>query len=469
MKKLLIANRGEIAVRIIRAARSLGIKTVAIYSDADAGTLHTRLADEKVSLRGSSAKDTYLNIEKILSAATISGADAIHPGYGFLAENAHFAEAVIKQKLTFIGPSPEIISLMGDKVRAKIKAEELGVPTIPGIFVDKNETQVLEFARKAGFPLLVKAAHGGSGRGMRVVREEAELLTKIAEAQAESKAAFSRDEVFLERYLERPRHIEVQIFGDSHGNVIHFGERECSVQRRHQKIIEEAPAPGLHTKVREKILEAARKLGKGVGYTNSGTVEFLLEDGSKANSSFYFIEMNTRIQVEHTVTEEVYGVDLVSLQLKVAMGDKFEKSQKEVVSTGHAIQYRIYAENPAKEFSPLTGKLLYISRPGGIGYREDSWVEGGTKISPYYDSLLSKLIITGTTREEALFRSRAALEEFHVEGFETTLGFHRWILNNPDFISSNIDVYWISRNYHGETLPPKRFVAPFELPVEISS
>lgn len=464
IRKLLIANRGEIAVRIIRAARALGIKTVAVLSDADMGVLHARLADEKILLGGVRAADTYLNAEKLIQAAVSSGADAIHPGYGFLSENSNFAKMVESAGLNFVGPAAAVMALMGDKGQARAKAKELGVALIPGSAPGMPVKDLKKFAAQIGYPVIFKASAGGSGRGMRVVRSENELEEKHNEASSEALAAFGNGEVFLEKFLENPRHIEVQVFGDSHGNYLHFFERECSVQRRHQKLIEEAPACRLHPDVRARLHKDALTLARAVKYENSGTVEFLVEGGEQANSPHYFLEMNTRIQVEHPVTEIVTGVDLLQLQLKVAGGEPIGFSQSDLSARGHAIEFRIYAESPEKNFAPTSGEIRYISRPGGPGIREDSWVEAGTKISPYYDALLSKIIVSANSREEAINRARAVLDEYVLEGIENTLGFHRWILTQPIFCKGLVDVYWINREYHGETSSRRRGVGPVSLP-----
>ena len=463
MKKLLVANRGEIAVRIIRAARSLGIATVAVYSDADAGSLPVRLADQRVALAGNKARDTYLDIDKLVAAAVMTGADAVHPGYGFLAENARFAGAVEEAGLTFVGPKPDVIALMGDKECARQAAIAHGVPTVPGHAPTPDRRTLKEAADGIGYPVLLKAVAGGSGRGMRVVERPADLDCLFDEASAEALSAFSKGELLLEKYIQRPRHIEVQVFGDNHGNVVHFYERECSVQRRHQKLIEEAPAPNLHPGVRERMLGASLALAKGVGYSGSGTMEFLVVDGTKEGSPFYFIEMNTRIQVEHPVTEEVTGADLVRLQLEVAAGGTLPR-QESINCRGSALEFRLYAEDPTANFSPALGTVTYLSRPGGPGVREDGWAEAGTTISPYYDSLLSKLIVRGESREVAVGRARRVLGEYLCEGLPTTLGFHRWILTQPDFENGNVYVTWIADHYRGEQLETEAGSGPLTLP-----
>ncbi len=465
LQRVLVANRGEIALRIIRAAQSLGVETVAVYSEPDESAPHVRLADARLKLEGASASDTYLNQEKLLLAALQSGADAVHPGYGFFAENAGFAQAVVDQGCTFIGPTPEVIALMADKEQARARAAEAGVPVVPGTAASTDVSKLAAEAKKIGMPVMVKAVAGGSGRGMRVVREAADLEAKIDEAMREAEAGFKNSKVFIEKYLEQPRHIEVQVFADAQGTTVHVGERECSLQRRHQKLVEEAPAANLDETLATKIRASAVDLAKAVGYRGAGTVEYLVDGGRDANSAFYFLEMNTRIQVEHPVTEMVSGIDLVAEQFRVADGQELSFRQQDVRMNGHAIEFRVYAEDPANEFRPAAGKLLYLSRPSGVGVREDSWVEAGSKLSPYYDALLSKLSIWGRDRSEALARARVALDEFIVEGVPTTLGFHRWLLRNKDFQSGEFDVNWISRAYAGEQLHPKT-VGPLVLPEE---
>lgn len=451
MKKLLIANRGEIALRIIRAARELGIKTVAVYAESDAGSLPTRLADEAIALKGSRAPETYLNQEKLLAAAVQTASDAIHPGYGFLAENAAFAEKVKKSGRVFVGPSPDVIRLMGDKHRAREFAESCGVPVLSGSGPNLQPDQMKKAATKIGYPLLVKAVAGGSGRGMRLVEHSKDLLEQVEAAKREAKSGFGDDTVILERFLATPRHIEVQVFGDGKGAGIHFGERECSLQRRHQKLVEEAPAPRIHPKLRDRICSAGLKIVQKSQYLGAGTIECLVEGGERADDAFFFLEMNTRIQVEHPVTEEVYGIDLVKLQLELAAGLRSLPSQPEALPR-HAIEFRVYAEDPSNNFQPQIGRVHFLSRPGGPGLREDGWMESGKKISPYFDSLLCKLIVSGKDREEALGRARSYLHEFRVDGLETTLGFHRWLLEQPDFLSGHLDVRWLERGYRGQVV-----------------
>ncbi len=469
MNRLLIANRGEIAVRIIRAARDLGIETVAVYSDVDRGALHVRLADHKVALLGSHARETYLDCDKLVSAAIQSGADAVHPGYGFFSENATFAQRVCEAGLCFVGPTPETIALMAAKDEARRRVASFGVPLVPGSDAIVDEKEALRIAAKIGYPVLVKAAAGGGGRGMRVVEGAEQLVQRLEEARREAEAAFGNDAVFIEKFIAEPRHIEVQVFGDRFGNLLHLWERECSVQRRHQKLVEESPAPNLHPELRTKILTAALLAAQSVNYLGAGTVEFLVDGGGKTrNSPFYFLEMNTRIQVEHPVTEMVTGTDLVKLQLQVARNEPLPFGQEDVEIQGHAIEYRVYAEDPQAAFAPTAGKIRYLSRSFGPGVREDSWVEAGTKVSTWYDSLLSKLIVYGTTREDALARSKRALDEYLIEGVPTTLEFHRWLLREPDFIRGMVDVRWIDRHYSGETRGPS-VVGPLSLGEPIES
>lgn len=464
MPKLLIANRGEIAVRIIRAARELGLRTAIIYSDADKGTLPVRLADEKIALQGNRAVDSYLNFEKVINAIIQTNVDLVHPGYGFFSENARFASEIEKAGIKFVGPSSDVIALMGDKDQARQFASKHDVPTVPGTAGDLSIEEFSKFASEVGYPVICKAIAGGSGRGMRIIRSKEELKTKIEEARAEAVSAFGNGAVILEKFLETPRHIEVQVFGDGQGNAVHLGERECSVQRRHQKLIEEARASNLHPALRDKICNAALKLAKETKYESSGTVEFLVENSASEDGKFYFLEMNTRVQVEHPVTEIVTGIDIVRLQLLTALGEKLTLKQRDIAFDGHAIEFRVSAENVAANFTPTTGSIKYISRPGGPGLREDSWVEAGSTISPFYDSLLSKLIIYGATREEALSRAKAYLREYAVEGVPTTLDFHRWIIEQPDYLKGICDIYWVSRNFKSAESSGSLGVGPRELP-----
>jgi len=440
-KKILIANRGEIALRVISACRELDIKTVAIYSEADRDALHVRYADEDVCVGPYPSAASYLNISAIVSAAEITEADAIHPGYGFLSENAYFAEILHDCHIAFIGPSPEAMRKMGDKSLARRTVAAAGVPTVPGSPgpVDSVD-EALSFARKAGYPVILKASAGGGGRGMRVARDERELSGAYETARAEAEKAFSSSEVYLERYLEAPRHIEFQIFGDSHGNVEHLGERECSIQRRHQKLIEEAPSPGLTPELRKKMGAAAIAAAKAVNYTNAGTIEFLLDSQDR----FYFMEMNTRLQVEHPVTEEVTGIDMVKEQIKVAAGLPLSFAGRELKPRGHAIEFRINAEDPVT-FAPSPGRLTAFHPPGGIGVRVDTAAYQGYLIPSHYDSLIAKLIVHGADRAEAIARARRALDLFVIEGIKTSIPVHRRILDDPDFQRGHLSTRFMER------------------------
>jgi acetyl-CoA carboxylase, biotin carboxylase subunit len=436
--KILIANRGEIALRILRAAKELGIATVAVYSTADANAMHVRLADESVCIGPPPARDSYLNIPALLAACEITGADAIHPGYGFLSENARFAEILAEHNIGFIGPKPEHIRIMGDKIEAKRTARRLGIPCVPGSEGGiADEDEALKVGREIGFPVLVKAAAGGGGRGMKVARTESELAHAIATAKTEAKAAFGDDAVYLEKYLEKPRHIEVQILGDGHGGAIHLGERDCSLQRRHQKVLEESPSPALNDAQRAEIGEICANAMRELQYAGAGTIEFLYEDGR-----FYFIEMNTRIQVEHPVTEMITGLDLVNAQIRVAAGAPVSMIQDEIKFFGHAIECRVNAEHHST-FRPSPGKISYFHPPGGVGVRVDSAVYQGYTIPPNYDSLVGKLIVHGRTRTEALMRLRRALDEFIVDGVDTTLPLFRTLVRNPDVQNGLYDIHWL--------------------------
>ena len=433
-KKVLIANRGEIAVRIIRSCRELGIKTVAVYSTADKDSLHVYLADESVCIGGPQPQQSYLNIPAIIAAAELSGADAIHPGYGFLSENPGFAEICNACGIKFIGPSPETMLVMGDKAKARKIAQEAGVPVVPGSGVCRSVQEALKALREIGIPALVKAAHGGGGRGMRLITSFEEAETLIATAMAEAEAAFGNGEVYLEKFIEEPRHIEIQVVADSHGNVYTFGERECSLQRRHQKVLEEAPSPFVDERLREELSKAAKRLAEYINYEGAGTVEFLVDK----NRNFYFIEMNTRIQVEHPVTEMVTGKDLIALQLKAASGDKLDLNQ--VKLEGHAIEFRITCEDYKENFKPVPGKIEKLLLPGGFGVRVDTHVYEGYRVPVYYDSLLGKLIVWGETREEAISRGQRALSEFVVEGnLKTTIPFHLKLLKTEQFVKGNFN------------------------------
>lgn len=436
--KILIANRGEIALRVLRACKELGIATVAVHSTADANAMHVRLADESVCIGPPPAKDSYLNVPALLAACEITGADAVHPGYGFLSENARFAEILADHNLHFIGPKAEHIRLMGDKIEAKKTAKRLGIPVVPGSDGGVGAgDDAMAIAKKIGFPVLVKAAAGGGGRGMKVAPTEADLMLALSTASNEAKAAFGDGSVYLEKYLGKPRHIEIQILGDGRGGAIHLGERDCSLQRRHQKVWEEGPSPILNAAARAKIGETCAKAMREMQYLGVGTIEFLYEDGE-----FYFIEMNTRIQVEHPVTEMITGIDLVIEQIRVAAGGDLPCSQDEIVINGHSIECRVNAENPVS-FRPSPGKIMQYHSPGGLGVRIDSAVYQGYVIPPYYDSLVGKLIVHGKTRGECLMRLRRALDEMVVDGVETTLPLFRGLVREPSIIDGDYHIHWL--------------------------
>ena len=436
--KILIANRGEIALRVLRACQELGIPTVAVHSTADADAMHVRLADESVCIGPPPAKDSYLNVPALLAACEITGADAVHPGYGFLSENARFAEILAEHGVEFIGPRPQHIRLMGDKIAAKRTAKDISIPVVPGSDCGvEDNAQALAIARGIGFPVLIKASAGGGGRGMKVVRSEDELSAALATARAEAKAAFGDDAVYLEKYLVRPRHIEIQVLGDGNGHAIHLGERDCSLQRRHQKVLEESPSPAINTTTRDLIGETVAKAMRELKYLGVGTVEFLYEDGK-----FHFIEMNTRIQVEHPVTEMITDIDLVLEQIRVAAGGELTLAQNDVRFHGHSIECRINAENP-KTFRPSPGRIASYHPPGGLGVRVDSAVYQGYSIPPFYDSLVGKLIVHGKTRTECLMRVKRALDEFVVDGIETTLPLFQRLVREPDIIDGNYHIHWL--------------------------
>ena len=438
--KILIANRGEIALRILRAAKELGIATVAVYSTADADAMHVRLADESVCIGPPPARDSYLNIPALLAACEITGADAIHPGYGFLSENARFAEILAEHNITFIGPKAEHIRIMGDKIEAKRTARRLGIPCVPGSEGGvSDEDEALKTGDEIGYPVLVKAAAGGGGRGMKVARTREDLIDAIQTAKTEAKAAFGDDAVYLEKYLEKPRHIEVQILGDGKGGAIHLGERDCSLQRRHQKVLEESPSPALNDAQRAEIGEICAQAMRDLQYSGAGTIEFLYEEGR-----FYFIEMNTRIQVEHPVTEMITGLDLVNAQIRIAAGAPVSMIQEDVKFFGHAIECRVNAEHHAT-FRPSPGLITYYHPPGGVGVRVDSAVYQGYRIPSNYDSLVGKLIVHGRTRNEALMRLRRALDEFIVDGIDTTLPLFRTLVRNPDVQNGLYDIHWLEQ------------------------
>jgi acetyl-CoA carboxylase biotin carboxylase subunit len=438
--KILIANRGEIALRVLRACKELGIATVAVHSTADADAMHVKLADESVCVGPPPARDSYLNVPSLLAACEITGADAVHPGYGFLSENARFAEILASHGVAFIGPKAEHIRIMGDKIEAKRTAKRLGIPVVPGseggVGADADAVRI---AREIGFPVLVKAAAGGGGRGMKVAEDEASLAAALARARAEAKAAFGDDAVYLEKYLAQPRHIEIQVLGDGHGNAIHLGERDCSLQRRHQKLFEESPSPALNAEARNQIGDTVSRAMAELKYLGAGTVEFLFEHGE-----FFFIEMNTRIQVEHPVTEMITGIDLVIEQIRIADGNPLSLTQSDIAFDGHAVECRVNAENPAT-FAPSPGRITSYHPPGGLGVRVDSAVYQGYAIPPHYDSLLGKLIVHGKTRNECLARLRRALDEYVVEGVETTLPLFRALVRNQDIIDGNYDIHWLER------------------------
>ncbi|GMU96154.1 acetyl-CoA carboxylase biotin carboxylase subunit [Ignavibacterium album] len=438
--KILIANRGEIALRIIRACKELGIKTVAVYSEADRESLHVTFADEAVCIGPPFGKDSYLKIPAIISAAQVTGADAIHPGYGFLAENANFSEICNESDITFIGPTPEMINAMGDKSFAKDTMKKNGVPVIPGSDgVVKDLKEAIRISHEIGFPVIIKASAGGGGKGMRIVWEEKDFEKAFITAQTEAESAFGNPDVYIEKFLENPRHIEVQVVGDKHGNVYHYGERDCSVQRRHQKLIEEAPSPVLDETLREKMGQAAVLGAHSVNYLGAGTIEFLLDK----YHNFYFMEMNTRIQVEHPVTEMVHDVDLIREQILVAAGEKASPPPRQHM--GHAIEFRINAEDPEKDFRPSPGKITSLHFPGGLGVRIDSHIYQSYTIPPYYDSLIAKLIVWAKDRPQALARAKRALEEFIIEGIKTTIPFHLQVLQDERFISGNFDTGFLEK------------------------
>ncbi|HVH37096.1 MAG TPA: acetyl-CoA carboxylase biotin carboxylase subunit [Sphingomicrobium sp.] len=447
IKKLLIANRGEIALRIHRACHEMGIKTVAVHSTADADAMHVRLADETVCIGPPAATDSYLNIPNIISAAEVVHADAIHPGYGFLSENAQFAEIVERHGIVWVGPKPEHIRTMGDKIEAKRTAAGLGLPLVPGSAGALTSLdEATKLAAEIGYPVLIKAASGGGGRGMKVVPEESQLESLMGQAASEARSAFGDDTVYMEKYLADPRHIEFQVFGDGEGNAIHIGERDCSIQRRHQKVIEEAPSPVISAEQRSRMGEVVRKAMADMGYRGAGTIEFLYEHGE-----FYFIEMNTRLQVEHPITEMISGIDLVREQIRVAMGEGLSVRQEDIVLHGHAIECRINAEDP-QTFVPSPGLVKNFVAPGGMHVRVDSGLYAGYRVPPYYDSMIAKLIVYGRTREGCIMRLKRALEEFVVEGMKTTVPLHQRIVRDPEFLAGDYTIKWLEawleRNPH---------------------
>jgi acetyl-CoA carboxylase, biotin carboxylase subunit len=445
--KILIANRGEIALRVLRACKELGIQTVAVHSTADQNAMHVRLADESVCVGPPPSRDSYLNIHQIVAACEITGADAVHPGYGFLSENAKFAEILEAHGLTFIGPTSEHIRIMGDKITAKKTAESLGIPVVPGSDGEvSSEVDAARIAEEIGYPVLIKATAGGGGRGMKVARTPADLAEAMATARSEAGSAFGNDAVYLEKYLGKPRHIEIQVLGDGEGNAVHLGERDCSLQRRHQKVWEEANSPALNASERARIGEICADAMSKLKYRGAGTIEFLYENGE-----FYFIEMNTRLQVEHPITEAITGIDLVHEQIRVASGGGLSMRQEDVRFNGHAIECRINAEDP-RSFVPSPGKVTHYHTPGGLGVRVDSAVYQGYSIPPYYDSLIGKLIVHGRTRVECMMRLRRALDEFVVDGINTTIPLFRDLLNNPDIANGEYDIHWLENYLAGS--PP---------------
>jgi 3-methylcrotonyl-CoA carboxylase alpha subunit len=438
---LLIANRGEIAVRVIRTAKAMGLRTVAVYSEADRGALHVAMADEAVLLGPSRARDSYLNIERVIEAARRSGAEAIHPGYGFLSENADFAKACLDAGLIFVGPTAEMMQAMGSKSGSKLLMEKAGVPLVPGYHGEAQDDATLaKAAAKIGFPVLVKASAGGGGRGMRIVRRVEDLLAAYQAASSEAQQAFGNPDMYAEKFIEHPRHIEYQVLGDQHGQIIHLGERECSIQRRHQKLVEESPSPAIDAKQRKDLGAKVVKALSKIGYTNAGTVEFLMDE----DGSIYFIEMNTRIQVEHPVTELVTGVDLIKAQIRIATGERLQDATGEIHFSGHAIECRINAEDP-ETFVPSAGRITTFQAPGGTGVRVDSAAHADAVIPPYYDSMIAKLIVKGRDRGEAIGRMKRALEMFVIEGIRTSIPLHRRILADPDFAAGRFDTHFIDR------------------------
>ena len=444
-QKILIANRGEIALRVLRACRELGIKTVAVHSTADADAMHVRLADESVCIGPPPSRDSYLNIHQIVAACEITGADAIHPGYGFLSENAQVADILEAHKITFIGPTADHIRIMGDKIEAKRTAKRLGIPVVPGSEGGvSDEAEAARICADIGYPVIIKATAGGGGRGMKVARNEEDLAIALATARSEAGAAFGNTEVYIEKYLQKPRHIEVQVMGDGAGAGVHLGERDCSLQRRHQKIWEEANSPALNAEERDKIGMTCANAIAGLGYRGAGTIEFLYEGGE-----FYFIEMNTRLQVEHTITEAITGIDIVHEQIRVASGGGLSMKQSDIKFSGHAIECRINAEDP-RTFVPSPGKITHYHTPGGLGIRIDSGVYAGYKIPPYYDSMVGKLIVHGRTRVECMMRLRRALDEFVIDGIKTTLPLFRELVGNADIANGDYDIHWLEK-YLAET------------------
>ena len=442
IKKILIANRGEIAVRIIRACKELGIKSVAVHSNVDSESMHVQMADESICVGPHKAQDSYLNVQALISAFELSGADAIHPGYGFLSENYNFVKILEDHKIKFIGPSSALINKMGDKIQAKKIAKELGLPVIKGSEKGVSEiNEAKEIANKIGYPVLIKAAGGGGGKGMKIVEKDSELLENLQMAKNEAKKFFNNDEVFIEKYFKNPRHIEVQILSDGKDNTVHLGERDCTIQRRHQKVIEESPSPVITAKQREDLLNTCVQSISKLGYEGAGTLEFIYEDGE-----FFFLEMNTRLQVEHPVTEAVTGIDIVKRQIEIASTGKLSLKQEDITFSGHAIECRINAEDYQKNFQPSAGTVTTYHQPSGLGTRVDGCVFQGGKVQPYYDSLIAKLICHGNNREESIAISKRALDEFVIAGIESTIGLHKKILQHDDFVNSKFDTNWLAKS-----------------------
>ena len=456
-EKILIANRGEIALRVIRACKELGIRTLAVYSEADVDSLHVQLADEAICIGAAPSSESYLKIDRILSAAEVGDVDAIHPGYGFLAENAHFAEVVESCKIKFIGPPVSAMQKMGDKNSARACARKAGVPVTPGSEgIVEDDKEAVKIAKKIGYPVMIKAVAGGGGRGMRVAHNEPSLMTGFHSARHEAEKAFGNGAVYMEKFIVAPHHIEFQIVGDSHGRIVHLGERDCSLQRRNQKVIEECPSPLMTASLRKKMGNAAIKLAKSVGYENAGTIEFLVDKDRR----FYFMEMNTRIQVEHTITEEVYGCDLVKEQIRIAAGEKLSEHVAHAVPRLHAIECRINAEDPARDFQPSPGRIQLYYAPGGRGVRVDSHAYTGYVVPPYYDSMIAKIITVGATRTNAIDRMRRALDEYYITGVKTTVPFHAAMMRNAEFRAGNYDVGFVERAMNSDnfelTAPPSK-------------